>query len=90
MPAGVAGDEIFVYAVRAHLAPFVVVAAEPHLRDVLPALVRGDLGRRQVAVVVDDGHVLGVAVVEFPRGLGREKKVVVDEWHVFFLLVSKS
>ena len=50
----VAGDQALRHAAGAHQAPFVVVAAEPDLRDVREDLVLEDLLRRKVAVVVDD------------------------------------
>jgi hypothetical protein len=49
-----------------------------------PTLVVGDLGRRQVAVVVDDRQVRGVIVVQPPRRLGGKRKVLGDE-NIFFL-----
>jgi len=33
-------------------------------------------------VIVDDGHLLGVLVVELPGGLRLEHEIVVDEGHI--------
>ena len=57
-----------------------MVASEPHFGDVVPALIFGDLARRQVAVVVDDGHLLRMAVIKFTRGIRGEKKIVIDKF----------
>ena len=56
-----------------------MVVGEPRFADVREALVRVYVGGAEVAVVVDDGHVLRAAVVEPARGLRREKKFFVDE-----------
>ena len=74
-----AGAEPLLESAGAHLPPLVVVAAKPDVRDVVPALVLRDLRRRKMAVVVDDRHLLRMAVVELLRRLGREEEVVVDE-----------
>src|SRR5690606_15611755 len=62
--AGIAGAEALGHTVAAHGAPLVVVALEPDLGQVGVAAVAGDLGGVQVAVVVDDGQLGGVVVVE--------------------------
>ena len=68
-------------AVRPHEAPLVMVAkaavVQPRLCQVLIALVLVDLPRHQVAVVVDDGHVFRVAVVEPSRPRTGEQEVIV-------------
>ncbi len=70
-------------AVRAHEAPLVVIAeavvVEPDLREVLVGAVRVDLGRHEMAVVIDDRHLLGVTVVKAARPLRGKKEVVVEE-----------
>ena len=79
--AGVAGDEAFGDAEGAQAAPFVVVAFEPDGGKIGELAVRGDVGRRQVAVVVVDGLVFGVVVVEGARGVVVEEEVVGQEGH---------
>ena len=77
--AGVAGAEAFGHAVGAHLAPLVVITVEPHLADVLPADIGGDLGRRQVSVEIDDRQVGRVVEVEAGGLVALEQKALVDE-----------
>ena len=79
--AGVAGDEAFGDAEGAQAAPFVVVAFEPDGGEVGKLAVRGDVGGRQVAVVVVDGLVFGVVVVEGARGVVVQEEVVGQEGH---------
>ncbi len=74
---GVAGDAIFIDAVGAEEAPFVVVVFEPHFGDVLPAVVGGDFGGGEVVVVVDDGERGGDFVEEAAGGFGLEEEVFV-------------
>ena len=77
--AGLSGDVLLGHGVGAHHAPFVMVVGEPRLADVSEALVRVYVDGAEVAVVVDDGHILRAAMVEPARGLRREKKFFVDE-----------
>ena len=80
LPVGrVSGAEPFGHAVAAHGAPFVVVAVKPDLREVFVRLVLGDLLRRQVAVVIDDGQILGVLVIQHAGKLGFEEEIFVNE-----------
>ena len=69
----VAGDVLFGHAVGAHHAPLVVVAevaavrvaaAQPDLSNVLKAAVLVDLAGRNVAVIVADGHILCIIVIQ--------------------------
>ena len=83
---GVAGDVLLLHAARAQQAPLVMVAAQPDLRDVGEAAVLVDLLRAQVAVVVQDGHVRGVVVVENARRGRLEQEVLVQKGHGSLLL----
>ena len=80
LPIGrVPGTETLRNTVGAHLAPFVVVAVEPDLRDVLPAGVRGDLGRRQVGVEVDDRQLGRVVEIETDRLFALKQESLVNQ-----------
>ncbi len=80
LPIGrVSGTEALRNAVGAHLAPLVVVAVEPNLRDVLPSGVRGDLGRRQVGVEIDDRQRGRMVEVETGRFFALEQESLVDQ-----------
>ena len=76
---GGAGDLGLREAARAHLPPLVVVAAEPHLGNCLVAPVLRDVAWVDVAVVVDYGHLRGVAVVQRPRRRGVQQEVLVQK-----------
>ena len=56
-----------------------MVAVEPDLCQVGEAVILGHLLRGQVAVVVDDGQVAGVIVVEPAGRLALEEEIVGDE-----------
>ena len=69
----VPGDVLFRHTVGAHHAPLVVVAevaavrvaaAQPDLSDVVEAAVLVDLAGRDVAVIVADGHILCIVVIQ--------------------------
>ena len=76
---GVSGDEPLGHPVRAHGPPLVVVAVQPGLGERAEAVVARHLLGRQVAVVVHDGQVAGVAVEELGRDVALEQEVVVHE-----------
>ncbi len=76
---GVAGDVLFRHTAGAHGPPLVVVAAQPDLGDGVVALVLIDLHGVDVAVVVDNGHLLRVVVVEGAGGLGPQQEVFVHK-----------
>ena len=96
----VTGDVLLGHAVGAHHAPLVVVAeivvaavgqhlmaAQPDLRDVLKAAVLINFLRGNVAVVVHDGQLGRIVVVQMLRGRGLQQKVLVHKcFHVQTLL----
>ena len=59
---GIAGDIFLLHAAGTHKAPFVVVAAQPHLRDIVELSILGNLSGIDVAVVVQHGSTLCVVV----------------------------
>ena len=80
-PVGrVARAVFFLRAVAAHETPFVVVAAQPHLGDVVPVFVFGNLLGVEMAVEVDKGKPLGEFVVQFARILVLQKKIVRNKF----------
>ena len=52
-----------------HGAPLIMVTAQPQLGDIGILLVFGDFLRRHMAVIVDDGEIFGVGVIEDLRSL---------------------
>ena len=84
----VAGDVLLRHPVGAHDAPLVMVAevaavgvapAEPDLGQIVEAPVFIDLPRRDVAVVVHEGHVFRIVVEEAPSGLGFKQEISVQK-----------
>ena len=61
--AACACDELFRHTVASHSPPLVVVSTEPYLCEVLELVVVCNHLRHEVAVVVDDRHVLCALVV---------------------------
>ena len=100
----VAGDVLLRHAVGTHDAPLIVVAeiivgpvgqhlmaAQPNLGDVLKAAVLIDLLRRNVAVIVDDGQVRRVVMVQMTRGGGIQKEILVHKcFHIANLLCQRA
>ena len=76
---GVAGAEAFLDACGPHRPPLVMVAGEPDLREVGEAAVGGDLGRRQVAMIIDDRQMPGVAVIQRDRPIAFQQEIVAEE-----------
>ena len=78
----IARNVLFLHAVGAHHTPFVMVAAQPHLGDVLKPAVLEDLPRADVAVIVDDGHIRRIFMIELlRRGSGKQKILVHKGFH---------
>ena len=75
------GAVLFADPIGPHGAPFVVVALQPDFEKILEAAVLGYLPRRQMAMIVEDGFVLGIFVIQPLRGLAAEEKIVMDEGH---------
>ena len=64
-----------------------MVAAQPHLGDVLKPAVLEDLPRADVAVIVDDGQLGRIIMVQVLRGGGLQQKVLIHKrFHVQTLL----
>ena len=50
----VSGDEFFIHAHRSHCSPFVMIATNPNLSNVLELTVFCNLFWRQMVVIIDD------------------------------------
>jgi len=77
---GIPGAEPLGHAVRPHRPPLVVIALEPDLRDRAESMVGRHLLRREMAVEIDDGQLLGHAMIQVGRHIVLEQKVGVQEW----------
>ena len=64
---GAASNVFFIDPVGAHGPPFVMIAVEPDLGQILKIPVAGNLRYRQVAVIVNDRLIFGVFVVKYFR-----------------------
>ncbi len=76
---GVASAKALVDSVGAHGAPFVVISAEPDVVEIGKLPVGRDLVGRQVAMVVENGLLAGVVVVQPLRAIVVQQEVVGDE-----------
>ena len=76
---GVAGDVVLGHAAGAHGPPLVVVAAQPDLRNGVVALVLVDFLGVDVAVIVDDGHGLGMLMIELSGRFRFQQKVRIHK-----------
>ena len=72
-------ETTLVNAVGAHGTPFVVVAFEPYLSEIVELMVVGHVCRNQMAMIVDDGLAHGIVVVEASCRFSLEEEIVVDE-----------
>ena len=68
------------YTVGTHRTPFVVVSFKPDFAEVFEFSILGDIAWRQMAVIIENGLVLGKLVVEPPSGAGLEKEIRVNEF----------
>ncbi len=79
----IAGDEVFGGASAAHGTPFVVVAFEPDVKEVGELAVGCDVLRWEMVVVIVNGLIGGVLMVEAALCRGVHEEIVVDEGHGF-------
>ncbi len=83
------GDVEFVHTVGAHNAPLVVVAgegavgiftAQPNLGQVIEATVLVDFLRIQMAMIVSQGHLAGIVVVQMLCSFSFKDKVLIHKF----------
>lgn len=67
--------------VRAHGAPFVVIAFEPDLEEVAELAIGGDVRGGEMGMEIEDGKRSGKLVVKMFGGGVVEQEIVVDEGH---------
>ena len=84
--AGVFTGAVFLgYAIAAHCTPLIVITTEPYLRDGAETLVLGDLLRNEMTVIIDDGHLGSMLVIEFLCSFCLQQKVLIHElFHLLF------
>ena len=71
----IAGAQTLGYAVSTHRTPFIVIAFQPDVIQILKPIILRDLLRRQVAVVVKNRLVFRVIVVQAAGKLGIKQKI---------------
>ena len=78
--AGVACDEVFRNPIGAHRPPFVMISvaalSEPDLSQVFEAPIAGDVSRRDVAMIIEDGLCLSELEIQPFAGAVREQKIL--------------
>ncbi len=65
----VARDEALVHTARSHGAPFVMVAVQPDLREIIEAPILCDVFRREMTVIVNDRKRCRIAMIQLLCGL---------------------
>ena len=81
-----ARDIFFVYAEVAHQPPFVMIAAKPQLEKVVERFILLYRLFRKVAMIVENGHILRIAVIQFFRRLVGQQKILSDKFPHFSFL----
>ena len=77
--SGIAGNIMLSHTAGTHGAPFIVVTAQPDLGDGIIALVLVDLLGIDVAVVIDNGHLRSMLMIELPCGFSFEQEVSIHK-----------
>ena len=85
MPARVAADELLIHAVGEHDAPLIVVAAQHQFADVGELIVLVNHARGEVAVVIVDGHALGVVMIQLFGDIVGEQEILVHKLFHWFI-----
>ena len=79
----VARAECLGHTARPHRAPLVMIPFEPDLEQIREPAILGDILRRQMAVIVDDGLRRRVGMKQPLGGLRLEQEIIVYETHEF-------
>ena len=74
------GAEALFTSVRAHGTPLVVIALQPYLEKVLEPTVVGNVGRREMRVVVENRLRRGILVIQTFGRLGLQQEIIMDEF----------
>jgi hypothetical protein len=72
----VARNKALIDAVGTHGTPFIVIDAQPRLRDVCKHIVFGYLSGIQVVVIVDYRLRRRIFLIQFDREIGFEQKII--------------
>ncbi len=71
----IAGTQALSNTVSTHSAPFVVIAFQPDVIQVVKTVVVRDLLRRQMAVVIEDWLIFGVIMIQTAGKFGIQQKI---------------
>src|SRR5208282_5188147 len=78
--AGVAGNKSLRHSIGAHRSPFVMIPvaalSEPDLRQVSEAFISGDVRRRNVAMIIENGQWLSELEIQLFAGRSGEQKIL--------------
>lgn len=72
-------DKVFLDAIGAHGPPLVMFPAKPDLGDIAETFVPGDFTGIQMAVVIDDGKMFSIFVVQNPGRFVLQQEIIMDE-----------
>ena len=85
---GVARHKTFVDAVGTHCPPFVVVAREPNLRNIVELPIFSNLLRNQMRMIIDNRLIFCEVVIEFLRCFRLQQEIISNEsFHISLFLV---
>ncbi len=77
----VTGNQFLRYTVRAHQTPFIMIGAEPELRNGTEGYILGNLLNGNMAMIIHNRHMLCVLMVQYDSTFRIKKKVSVHEFH---------
>src|SRR4051812_12293524 len=77
---GVSGDKPLGHAISPHGAPFVVIAFEPNLEQVVEPAIFCQVARRQVAMVIKNGLLFSELMIKASGGSCLQQKIFVNEF----------
>ena len=87
---GTSGNQFLRNAAGPHDAPFIMVGTEPEIGNVTETDVVRDFGNRNMTMVINDRHVLGVLVIQHLRALRIQKEVFIHKLHSDILPIQSE
>lgn len=85
---GIACAKVLGYTICSHGTPFVMIALKPDREEVRETPVVGNVCRREVAVVVDDGQWRSDLVVKALCRFALKQEIIVNEVHGRFSIAN--
>ena len=89
----ISGNEVFINSIGSHSPPFIMIAIQPDLCQVFKFSVRSDIFRREMTMVIDDGHFSRMVMIQLFSSFIFQNEIFIQKlfhsWY-FISLTNKK